>query len=82
MNQTKIPLQSSPQPGKPDGAPRHGLKVTQAKDMPPGTHQLSADVVVIGSGAGGAIAAFCDIDQDAGTIDFSTPPAYKSAFYG
>lgn len=58
MNQTKIPLQTSPQPGKPDGAPRHGLKVTQAKDVPPGTHQLSADVVVIGSGAGGAIAAY------------------------
>jgi choline dehydrogenase-like flavoprotein len=40
-------------------AAEHGLKVTQASDVPAGaTLQLKADAVVVGSGAGGAIAAY------------------------
>lgn len=38
--------------------PAHGLKVTQASDIAVGTLNLRADVVVIGSGAGGAVAAY------------------------
>ncbi|MFK5978148.1 MAG: GMC family oxidoreductase [Rhizobiaceae bacterium] len=37
---------------------KHGLKVTQASDVAPGTLSLKADVVVIGSGAGGGVAAY------------------------
>jgi choline dehydrogenase-like flavoprotein len=37
---------------------KHGLKVTQASDITATEINLKADVVVIGSGAGGAIAAF------------------------
>lgn len=39
--------------------PAHGLNVTQAKDVTPGsTIERRADAVVVGSGAGGAIAAY------------------------
>jgi choline dehydrogenase-like flavoprotein len=41
-----------------DAVPRHGLNVVQAADVPAGKHHLRADVVVIGSGAGGAVAAY------------------------
>lgn len=37
---------------------KHGLKVTQASDITATEMNLKADAVVIGSGAGGAIAAF------------------------
>ncbi len=37
---------------------KQGLKVTQAGDITQDTLQLKADAVVVGSGAGGAIAAF------------------------
>lgn len=36
----------------------HGLKVTQAADVKTGNIQLKADAVIVGSGAGGAIAAY------------------------
>lgn len=36
----------------------HGLAVTQAKDIADKSLQLQADVVVVGSGAGGAVAAY------------------------
>jgi len=36
----------------------HGLKVTQAGDIKDSNIQLKADVVIVGSGAGGAIAAY------------------------
>jgi len=39
-------------------AASHGLVVTQAKDITQDTLELAADVVVIGSGAGGAVAAY------------------------
>ncbi len=39
--------------------PAHGLQVTQASDIPAGSQlTLDADVVVVGSGAGGAITAY------------------------
>jgi len=38
--------------------PKQGLKVTQASDITQATLHLEADVVVVGSGAGGAIAAY------------------------
>jgi choline dehydrogenase-like flavoprotein len=36
----------------------HGLKVTQAGDVKDSNIQIKADVVIVGSGAGGAIAAY------------------------
>lgn len=39
-------------------ASTHGLAVTQAKDVNEKTLELSVDVVVVGSGAGGAVAAY------------------------
>ncbi|MFZ5601902.1 MAG: FAD-dependent oxidoreductase, partial [Pseudomonadota bacterium] len=39
-------------------AASHGLAVTQAKDISQSSLALEADVVVIGSGAGGAVAAY------------------------
>ncbi len=36
----------------------HGIPVTQAKDIHDSNIKLSADVVVVGSGAGGAVAAY------------------------
>ncbi|RTL54196.1 MAG: GMC family oxidoreductase [Rhodocyclaceae bacterium] len=36
----------------------HGLKVTQATDITDSNIQLTADAVIVGSGAGGAIAAY------------------------
>lgn len=39
-------------------ATTHGLAVTQAKDVSQASIQLEADVVVVGSGAGGAVAAY------------------------
>jgi len=38
--------------------PAHGLQVTQASDVTQGNIELNVDAVVIGSGAGGAIAAY------------------------
>ncbi|MEE4251178.1 MAG: GMC family oxidoreductase [Alcanivoracaceae bacterium] len=38
--------------------PAHGLQVIQASDVAAGKHEMRADVVVIGSGAGGAVAAY------------------------
>lgn len=38
--------------------PAHGLQVTQASDVTSDNIELNADAVVIGSGAGGAIAAY------------------------
>ena len=38
--------------------PPRGLQVTQASDIPSAPLHLQADVVVVGSGAGGAIAAY------------------------
>ena len=38
--------------------PKHGLKVTQASDIDADTLHLQADAVIVGSGAGGAIAAY------------------------
>jgi choline dehydrogenase-like flavoprotein len=38
--------------------PAHGLKVTQASDLRTERLELQADVVIVGSGAGGAIAAY------------------------
>ena len=37
---------------------KQGLKVTQAGDITQDTVHLKADAVVVGSGAGGAIAAY------------------------
>ncbi len=39
-------------------AATHGLKVTQASDISESRIELKADVVIVGSGAGGAIAAY------------------------
>ena len=39
-------------------ATTHGLAVTQAKDVSQASIELVADVVVVGSGAGGAVAAY------------------------
>lgn len=39
-------------------ASTHGLAVTQAKDVRESTLQLDVDAVVVGSGAGGAVAAY------------------------
>ena len=38
--------------------PAHGLQVTQASDINSDSLELNADAVIIGSGAGGAIAAY------------------------
>lgn len=38
--------------------PAHGLQVTQASDVTQDSIELNVDAVVIGSGAGGAIAAY------------------------
>ncbi|MCK0509755.1 FAD-dependent oxidoreductase [Aromatoleum buckelii] len=38
--------------------PRHGLKLTQAADVKQPSIHLAADAVIVGSGAGGAIAAY------------------------
>lgn len=38
--------------------PQHGLNVTQAKDTISARIELAVDVVVVGSGAGGAVAAY------------------------
>lgn len=42
----------------PNSVPAHGLAVTQAKDVAQSRIDLVADVVVVGSGAGGAVTAY------------------------
>ncbi|MEP4394714.1 FAD-dependent oxidoreductase, partial [Marinobacter sp.] len=43
---------------KAKNVPAHGLQVTQASDVTSENIELNADAVIIGSGAGGAIAAY------------------------